>query len=384
VYEDLPVRRLSFDRTAVPDRQRWEYDNPWAGAQIQSLIAAAAPDIFHLVSGYLMTGRPLRVCQEAGIPTVVSLTDFWFLCPRIIMVQSNGSLSTPPLDPTRCARCLGEEQRRYRLPGRLAPRLMQAFWHLRRLPTQRMAARQRFLHDTLEQTDTLLCNSEFLRRTFIQAGISADRLLLCRQGVDFPTSPKAPTPWHAPLRVGYIGQIAEHKGVHLLVAAVRALTDAPISVRLYGDASIFPSYTERLRRLAAGDPRIVFAGTFNGAREREQILRDVDVVVVPSTWHENNPSAMSEALAHGVPVITADLGSMPEVIHHGRNGLLFTPSDATSLAQQMHRLIDEPSLLSELAARIQPPRTVRQEVDDIEAVYRRAASTPRPRAVGNR
>jgi glycosyltransferase involved in cell wall biosynthesis len=260
---------------------------------------------------------------------------------------------------------------------------MDAFWRLRRRQTQRMAARQRFLSDVLERTDVLLCNSEFLLSTYAEAGISPARLLLCRQGVDFPSVAREPAPWHAPLRVGYLGQIVEHKGVHLLVAAVRTLADAPLSVRLHGDASIFPSYTNRLRRLAASDPRIVFAGTFDGPREREQVLRSLDVVVVPSTWHENNPSATIEAFAHGVPVITADLGSMPEVVHHAKNGLLFAPGNAASLARQIQRLIDEPDLLATLAAGIEPPRTVRQEVDDIESVYRRIGHVPRPRAVGN-
>jgi glycosyltransferase involved in cell wall biosynthesis len=139
-----------------------------------------------------------------------------------------------------------------------------------------------------------------------------------------------------------------------------------------------------LQRLAAGDARIEFAGAFDGAHEREQVLHGLDVVVVPSTWHENNPSVTNEAFAHGVPVVTADLGSMPEVVHHEQNGLLFAPGDATDLARQLQRLLDEPALLPALAAGIHPPRTVVQEVDEIESVYRQIAGAPRPRAVGKR
>lgn len=72
------------------------------------------PDIFHQINGYLFTASGLRTTHRLGVPTVVTDTDFWFLCPRIQMIRSNGKISQPPIQPTNCVRCLAEERRSYR------------------------------------------------------------------------------------------------------------------------------------------------------------------------------------------------------------------------------------------------------------------------------
>lgn len=98
-YDGIPVRRLSFNREFAADAVKWEYDNPWIGDHIKGLSGEFRPDIFHLISGYLLSGRSLLAAHEMGIPSVVSLMDLWFLCPRISMLRSDGRVSTLPIDP---------------------------------------------------------------------------------------------------------------------------------------------------------------------------------------------------------------------------------------------------------------------------------------------
>src|SRR5512145_3511217 len=129
-FEGVPVHRLHFNLAKAPDPFRWSYANPWIGDYLRAALPRWQPDVFHLIGGYLISAEALAAARENHIPRVVSLTDYWWLCPRIQLLRSDGSLSTLPIDPLRCARCLGEEQRRYRLPARYAPRLMEAFWRL--------------------------------------------------------------------------------------------------------------------------------------------------------------------------------------------------------------------------------------------------------------
>lgn len=370
VFDGIPVRRLSFNLGAAPDPRRWEYDNPWVGDQLRALLQAERPDVFHLFSGYLMTGRALRVARELDIPSVLMLTDFWFLCPRITMLRSNGELSSPAFDPVTCARCLGEEQRRYRLPGRLFPGAMQWLWRLRRARVRALVERDRYLSETLQQTDQLVAFSEFVRRIYLERGIAPERIELSRQGIDTTPHPAPRQAWQPPLQIGYLGQLAPQKGVDVLIEAVRQLAQAPIALRIYGNPNAFPHYSARLRQLAAEDPRITFAGTYQGAAERSVLLGRLDVTVVPSVWYENNPMSINESLGDGVPVLTTDLGSMREAVTHGVNGLLFQRGDARDLANQIRRLIEEPQLLTHLRAGITPRRTVSEEADQIESVYR--------------
>jgi len=370
-YDGLPVRRLGFNLAAALDPFRWAYDNPWIGEYLRDYLAELAPDLLHLISGYLMSGSTLRAARDLGIPPVVTLTDFWFLCPRITLLRSNGQLCAPPFDTVTCARCLGEERRRHRLPGRIAPGLMNVFWRLQKTQIRNIEARMTFLRQTLNQVDVIISPSQFLRSIFIEAGVEPERIIFSRQGRDFPDlTPemleKTPS---SGLRVGYIGQIARHKGVHVLCEAVRRMPGVPLSVRAYGDTTPFPEYTARLRRLMAGDERLELAGVYR-RQEVSQVLRELDVIVVPSLWYENSPNAILEAFAHRTPVVASNLGGMAELVCDAENGLLFVPDDADDLARQLRRLLDDPRLLPALRAGIGPVKSVAQEMDELEEIYR--------------
>jgi glycosyltransferase involved in cell wall biosynthesis len=371
LYDGLPVRRLSFNLAAAPDPFRWTYDNPWIGEHLRGYLAELAPDLLHLISGYLISGTTLRAAIGLRIPTVVTLTDFWFLCPRITLLRSNGQLCAPPFDAATCARCLGEEKRRYRIPGRIVPALMRTFWRTRSRRVARVRERMVFLGETLNRVNAIISPSQFLRHLFVEAGVAAQRIIFCRQGRDFPGLTPAileKTP-ATRLRIGFIGQIAPHKGVHTLFEAVRRLPGAALEVKVYGDTGRFPDYTRRLRRMACQDSRLTLVGMCDRT-EVSQILQGLDVIVMPSLWYENSPNTILEAFAHRTPVVASDLGGMAELVHHNENGLLFTPGDAASLAQQLRRLLDEPQLLPTLRAGIGPVKSVAQEMGELEEIYR--------------
>jgi glycosyltransferase involved in cell wall biosynthesis len=370
VYDGIAVRRLSFSLAAAPDPFRWEYDNPWIGHHLQEFLSEHRPDVFHLIGGYLMSGRALRVAHQLNIPTVVTLTDFWFLCPRVSMLRSNGQVSTLPINAVTCARCLGEEKRRYRLPGRVAPSLMEAFWRLRKTRISNIEARMAFLRLTLNQVSAIISPSQFLRSIFVEAGVEPEQIIFSRQGRDFPDLvpemlEKTPS---SGLRVGYTGQIAWHKGIHVLFEAARRMPDIPLTMRAYGDITPFPEYTAYLHRIIAGDGRLELAGVYR-CREVSQVLRELDVIVVPSLWYENSPNAILEAFVHRTPVVASNLGGMAELVRDGENGLLFAPGDANDLARQLRRLLDDPSLLPTLRAGIGAVKSVAQEMDELEEIY---------------
>lgn len=375
VYHSVSVRRLSFNLTAAPDPFLWEYDNPWIGRHLQGLLDELRPDILHLISGYLISGSALRVAQQMGIPTIVTLTDFWFLCRSISMLRRDGQVCALPIDEAMCARCLGEDKRRYRFPGRLAPGMMNVFWRCNKKQIRKLEARTTFLRQTLNQVNTIISPSQFLRSVFVKNGIEPERIVFSRQGYDLDGNHAAPNKTASDkLRIGYLGQIAWHKGVHVLFEAMRQLQGAPLTVRAYGDLMRFPQYTARLRRLAAKDERLELPGVYS-RQQVSQVLRDLDVIVVPSLWYENSPNVILEALAHVTPVIASNFGGMAELIHDGENGLLFAPGNARDLARQIRRLLDDAHLLSHLRAHIGPVRTIAQEMDELEEIYRRSALT---------
>ena len=77
-------------------------------------------------------------------------------------------------------------------------------------------------------------------------------------------------------------------------------------------------------------------------------------------------------------MIVSDLGGMAEMVQHDVNGLHFQAGDAYHLSVMLHRIIEDPALLDDLAAGIQPVKTIREEIDEIEQLYTKILKTRQP------
>jgi len=171
------------------------------------------------------------------------------------------------------------------------------------------------------------------------------------------------------LRVGFIGTIFEHKGIHLLVEAVKnLLPDLNIELKIYGKLEEFPEYVDRLHEIVKDDARIKFCGTFPN-QEIGKIFAELDVLVVPSIWYENTPLVIYSAQAAGCPVIATNLGGMSEVIHHEVNGLLFEKGNIAELANMIYRLYEDRILLKSLAMSSIKPKSIQEYISELEAMY---------------
>jgi glycosyltransferase involved in cell wall biosynthesis len=69
---------------------------------------------------------------------------------------------------------------------------------------------------------------------------------------------------------------------------------------------------------------------------------------MPSTAELQSISAL-EALAVGLPVVAANAGALPELVHDGENGLLFAPEDSGELSERLTYLVTHPALRRRMA-----------------------------------
>ncbi len=375
-YNGLAVQRLGFNLAQSLVPFEWAYRNPLVGQYVGELIKSFRPHVLHLISGYLMSGSTLQAAQALGVPTVLTLTDFWFLCPRITLVRSDDALCTTPAEPPACALCLRKERRRYRLADRwsggIVGRSLAHFWQERRdgLLTA-VEQRKAYLLPLLDTVEVVISPSRFLKGLFEAQGVAPRRFLYMRQGLDMSDWVEAEAKRRdGRLRIGYIGQLARHKGVDVLVEAFRRLpvSDPAPQLILYGDTAQFPRFAAQLQRRVADRPDVVFAGTFDHAQIR-RIHAGLDVLVVPSVWYENSPNVILEAFAAGTPVVVSQLGGMAELVADGVNGFHVAPGDADGLAGVLQRFVDRPELVAELAQHMPPVKTVQQEIGELVQVY---------------
>src|SRR5215212_7955393 len=86
-YDGIPVHRLSFDIFKAPEREVWDYDNALYYAWFRDYWQRTRPDLAHFQAGYLLGAAPLKAAAECNVPVVLTLHDYWFLCPRITLLR---------------------------------------------------------------------------------------------------------------------------------------------------------------------------------------------------------------------------------------------------------------------------------------------------------
>jgi glycosyltransferase involved in cell wall biosynthesis len=146
-----------------------------------------------------------------------------------------------------------------------------------------------------------------------------------------------------------VAALREVKGHRHLIQACRLLRDRGLSFecRLVGNGPLRRDLQRRIR--AAGLADCVF---LTGPLPRAQVcraMRTADVVVLPSILgtrgdREGIPMVLMEACACGRPVVSSRQSGIPELVEHGREGLLCPPGDAHALAVALQRLAENPSL----------------------------------------
>ncbi len=141
-------------------------------------------------------------------------------------------------------------------------------------------------------------------------------------------------------RIGYVGRLAPHKGVQVLIDAVAGRPRW--ALRIAGAGPEEAALKDQVRRLGASG-QITFEGSLDhGGLAR--FYRSVDVVAIPSIpvsgWEEQFCRVAVEAMAAGVPIVASRTGALPEVV--GDAGVLTEPGDPTALAVALGHLASEP------------------------------------------
>ena len=396
LYDGLPIVEItnnwkcrSFDET---------YRAPLMADRLDHVLRATQPDVVHVHNLLNLSFDLPRLARGRGANVVATLHDYTLLCAsggqRVHVADQH---VCHDIDTGRCARCFRQSPfgaqvslgrlagdraigpafdvaatlaRRFpRTLGRLASRAgrMPTFGVTARDIDDRLAA-SRSVFDLL---DVVVAPSASIASEFTRFGMPAAKMRTMDYGFVPLARRRAAASSPSVLRIGYVGTLVWHKGVHALIDAVRGLPRTAYTVKVFGDLGVFPEYVADLRVRARGLP-VAFEGKFE-QRNMSDIYRQFDVLVVPSLWLENSPLVIHEAFMAGVPVVGARIGGIAELIEHGRTGLLYDPADARGLEAALRRLIETPAHLADLTAGVQARthvRSITEDADAWDAIYR--------------
>src|SRR6266850_1227159 len=349
-YDGIPVGRFRHDRVAIGGQHsvmEMEYDNRLVAKHFRALLTEFRPTVVHFFHLQGLSASPIDECLSARVPTVLTPTDFWFVCPTVKLQLPDGSdCDGPDSDSLNCIRHLVSltQPVAVRIAVAAAPNALLGLLVKTACATRPVSARvvgdlcalrsrHAFLTTRLKQIDFIMAPTRLIQRLLLREGAAQQCVALCRYGVEVPSVVRPRVQHSGSLVIAFIGTLANQKGAHVAIGAIRRLApEANVRLDLYGKQGEFPDYQRQLEALAAGDARIRFLGTFPNARIGV-VLAGIDLLVVPSVWRENTPLVVYSAQAAGCPVIGSDVEGIAEIIEHERNGLLFPAGDADALAR---------------------------------------------------
>ncbi|QYJ16093.1 D-inositol-3-phosphate glycosyltransferase [Rubrobacter xylanophilus DSM 9941] len=383
-FEGVPVRRVGRPKEGLNRPYRLDYENEVMASRAREYMREVQPDVVHAEHFQGLSAAVIPAFKEFDVPLVYTATDFWTMCPVVDFRRHDGAMCRGP-ELAHCVRCIASRHTgtrmkaiadwtpgaAIRLAGALSSSPLAALSHqLRQIGALR--ERPGYIRERMRLVDRIIVYTRLMRELLLANGIGEDKkIVVSPYGID--TSRIAGLPRNTseppPLRVGFIGTLAPHKGCDILIRAFRMLPpEVEAELRVYGNLERFKPFVRHLRQLAAGDRRISFTGPFR-REEVGEVLSGLDVLVVPSRWYENQPGVILEAFAARMPVVATDLGGMSEFVRHEENGLLFGLDDPADLARQLRRLYEEPGLLRRLREGIGPVKTVEEDAAELEALY---------------
>jgi glycosyltransferase involved in cell wall biosynthesis len=303
-------------------------------------------DIIHIVHP-MRLGSILKLAKTKNIPVVLTLTDFWLMCPRGIAVTAKGELCSSSECGIKCiSDCFGEAW---------SEKIMQRFDDS---------------NEFFKYAKFCISPTYFLANLLEKAfGRNID---VVRHGIDYnDISPHQDLKQNkTEITFGYVGTVLPHKGVHIAIKAFSLVKSKHIKFKVYGNHFQEKEYYERLKELSKKDDRVELLGEFK-EEELSHLMKEMDCMIVPSIWWENSPLTVLTSLAFKVPVITINLGGGEELVKNGINGFNFEIGNPESLADIINKIAENPNVLDEIRSNIIRPPRVEEEAFEYDEIYQK-------------
>jgi hypothetical protein len=279
---------------AVPSEDAAAHENPRFDAAVKDIIELVQPDIAHIHCIQSMGVGMVDICREAGVKTLVTLHDAWWICPNQFMLDEN--------------------------------EVFREQWNTE-------DERSKTIARALAKIDMLLAPSKYFAE--LHEKTLGRNVLVNKNGVTRPLGQISKRKKDV-IRFGYVGGKTKIKGVHLILEAFRkhrfpnaelVVVDNMLNV---GARSFFDSDFDGVERF-----RIEPAYSQDTI---DHFFSEIDVLLFPTQWKESFGLTVREAVLRDVWVIATDAGGVSEDIIDGENGTVI-PFD--SGVEELSRAIAE-------------------------------------------
>jgi len=371
-YDDIPYWALRKNR--MPYSHPFQDRNRWVEEEFNKVLKQFKPDLIHFQHLINLSLNLPSLAKRRGIPSCLTLHDFWFLCPRTIFLTSDLKICDNH-SPRKCLDCLQEEIGYYLTQGKV-----RGLWRLGKREVKRLFNvkkkvialfnlalwRVHWVKKVFKDVDVFIAPSQFLLEKYAQSGLSREKIVLIRHGFnknDFYGIRRTASP---KVRFAFVGTIRVHKGIYLLIDAFNKITGSA-ELKIYG--RLLPPVVDDLKKRIT-NPDIHIMGELK-KEDKRKAFSEIDVLIVPSLCYENSPLTINEGFLAKIPVITADIGGMAELVKDGEYGFTFPVGDAEKLAEKIQLFIKNPELKNKLSSNLPEVKDIRTHTEEILHIYHR-------------
>lgn len=312
-----PLSRLMRPLRVVPLIRKERYNQ----RLIRRVLGEVAPDVVYIWNPLQTSMSVAAIAAELGIPVAYFVSDEWmarYPAEELWLQLLRGGFLPRPVHAAAGPVLAGLARALGMVPG---------------------DAGGTFRHAQFA--------SAYLERRVRESGKALEDSSVIHWGIDPGRFQFRAASGRPPRRLLFVGQVAPHKGVHVVVEAVRLLRDehgfADVTLDIVGGHSP-PGYLEQLHA-SVRTHRLEDQVRFRGIVARETlpaVYAEHDVLVFASTWQEPFSITLLEGLACGLAVVGTTTGGSPEILAHDSNALTYAAEDPADCAARLADLLRDP------------------------------------------
>jgi len=314
--------RLPWDLAKTTFRIIYNFE---AKKKMEDLIKVTKPDLAHLHNIYhQLSPSILPVLKKINVPVVMTLHDFKLLCPNYTFMRKE----------IPCEECQGKHFYKAVKYKCIKNSYLKSA----------VCVLEMYLHKLskiyLKNIDCFIALSRFTQEKLVRYGLPQEKIKYLPNYVDVPElKPDSVEEKY----ILFLGRLSDKNGIFHLIKAMRVLP--AIKLKVAGEGEQKKLIQDYLRENKMRNVEMV--GFLTGEELKKTIINSA-FLVFPNNCYHNCPMSILESFAYGKPAIGANLGSVPELIEDGINGLLFEPGNVEDLAEKIKYLYHHPLLAQKM------------------------------------
>lgn len=384
-----------------------DYSN-WFDCEFTKFLDKINPDVVHVHELFGFTTSIFKLIKDRNIKLICTIHEYWWLCPKRVMVDFNNKICEGPKSFSKCSFCVSKvknkhtvsnEKRLIKLKNTF-PNLFEKALSIKNNNNQdvlfenlsfgnlshknyvnkqlenELESRFNAIISALNLCDTIIGVSSDVKNHLLKYGVDENKILVQHIGstIAEQTIEHTKEVNENDVVFGFIGGVGYYKGVHQMVEAYTKLPDSlKLKSRLLIYGKYNDSYLNSIKRdiikSSLDNERIVFHGKFT-PNDIPEITNKIDINILPSLCADTAPQTIFESYSNGLPIIAPLVGGFSDFIQDGVNGLLYEKASVKGILKCLEKVINDPSLIEAFQENIPKCKTISENIKELIALYK--------------